>query len=55
MIRETGTTYIPIKYDDGTVDNIKVPDAVFVPLSSFNFIQSHLFIPALGNVGNENY
>ena len=30
-IQGTGTTYTPIKSDDGTVDHIKVPYAVFLP------------------------
>ena len=36
-IRVTGTTYISINSDDVTVGPIKFPDAVFVPLSPFNF------------------
>ena len=45
----TGTTYIPIKSDDRTADHIKVTDAVFSPLSPFNFLPPQLFIPALRN------
>ena len=51
--RVTGTTYIPIKSNNGTVDYIKVPDAVFVPSSTFNLQPPHLFIPALWNTGHE--
>ena len=45
----TGTTYIPIKSDDRIADHIKVTDAVFAPLSTFNFLPQQLFIPALIN------
>ena len=52
----TDTTYIPIKTYYVTVSHIKVPDAVFVPLSLFKLLSPQLFIPALRNSGQDtNY
>ena len=52
-IRVTGTTYIPIKYNNGTVDHIKFIGTVFVLLSPFNILPPHKFIPALRKVGHK--
>ena len=47
---------ITIKSDYGTVDHIKIPDAVFVPSYPFNLLPPHIFIPDLQNAGHEtNY
>ena len=54
-IQGTDTTYIPIKSNYGTVDYIKFPDAVFVPLSPFKLLPPQLFIPALWNAQHETH
>ena len=46
-IQGTFTTYIIIKSYNRTVNHIKVSNAVFVPLSPFNFLPPRLFILVL--------
>ena len=47
----TGAVRLPLKSDNGTIDTIAIPDAVYIPTSPFNLVPPQLLVRLLKNSG----